>query len=152
MAIKENLDELESRNRAAPPGGGGRVQVGVAGLGGYADILLRSGVSSGVIPRISGIMGPCAGGAVYSPAMTDFIFMVKNIGRMFITGPDVIRAVTHEEVTQEELGGADTHNTRSGVAHFEGETEAETLAMVRELLAFIPGNNLDDPPLLPTDD
>jgi propionyl-CoA carboxylase beta chain len=133
-------------------GGGARVQEGVVSLAGYADIFLRNVLSSGVIPQISVIMGPCAGGAVYSPAMTDFIFMVKNIGRMFITGPDVIRAVTHEEVTQEELGGADTHNTRSGVAHFEGETEAETLAMVRELLAFIPGNNLDDPPLLPTDD
>src|SRR5262249_52166715 len=103
-------------------------------------------------PQNSVSMGPHAGGARPSPAMPDFIFMVKNIGRMFITGPDVIRAVTHEEVTQEELGGADTHNTRSGVAHFEGETEAETLAMVRELLAFVPGNNLDDPPLLATDD
>ena len=133
-------------------GGGARVQEGVVSLAGYADIFLRNVLASGVIPQISVIMGPCAGGAVYSPAMTDFIFMVKNIGRMFITGPDVIRAVTHEEVTQEELGGADTHNTRSGVAHFEGETEAETLAMVRELLAFVPGNNLDDPPLLATDD
>ena len=133
-------------------GGGARVQEGVVSLAGYADIFLRNVLASGVIPQISVIMGPCAGGAVYSPAMTDFIFMVKNIGRMFITGPDVIRAVTHEEVTQEELGGADTHNTRSGVAHFEGETEAETLAMVRELLAFVPGNNLDDPPLLVTDD
>jgi propionyl-CoA carboxylase beta chain len=133
-------------------GGGARVQEGVVSLAGYADIFLRNVLASGVIPQISVIMGPCAGGAVYSPAMTDFIFMVKNIGRMFITGPDVIRAVTHEEVTQEELGGADTHNTRSGVAHFEGETEVETLAMVRELLAFVPGNNLDDPPLLATDD
>ncbi|HYV56214.1 MAG TPA: carboxyl transferase domain-containing protein, partial [Candidatus Nitrosopolaris sp.] len=133
-------------------GGGARVQEGVVSLAGYADIFLRNVLASGVIPQISVIMGPCAGGAVYSPAMTDFIFMVKNIGRMFITGPDVIRAVTHEEVTQEELGGADTHNTRSGVAHFEGETEAETLAMVRELLAFVPGNNLDDPPLGPTTD
>src|SRR5215467_3314828 len=132
--------------------GGARIQEGVVSLAGYADIFLRNVLGSGVIPQISVIMGPCAGGAVYSPAITDFIFMVKNIGRMFITGPDVIRAVTHEEVTQEELGGADTHNTRSGVAHFEGETEAETLAMVRELLAFVPGNNLDDPPLLATDD
>src|SRR5205823_15128873 len=133
-------------------GGGARVQEGVVSLAGYADIFLRNVLSSGVIPQISVIMGPCAGGAVYSPAMTDFIFMVKNIGRMFITGPDVIRAVTHEEVTQEEPGGADRHNTRSGTAHLEGGTEAETLALLRGLLAFIPGNNLDDPPPVPPDD
>jgi propionyl-CoA carboxylase beta chain len=109
-------------------------------------------MGSGVIPQISVIMGPCAGGAVYSPAMTDFIFMSKGSGYMFITGPDVIKTVTHEEVSKEELGGADTHATKSGVAHFEGENEAETLAMVRELLSFIPSNNLDDPPIVPCDD
>jgi len=132
--------------------GGARIQEGVVSLAGYADIFLRNVLASGVIPQISVIMGPCAGGAVYSPAMTDFILMVKNTGYMFITGPDVIRTVTHEEVTQEELGGADTHNTRSGVAHFEGANEADTLAMVRELLSFIPSNNLDDPPFVPTED
>jgi len=131
--------------------GGARIQEGVVSLAGYADIFLRNVLASGVIPQISVIMGPCAGGAVYSPAMTDFILMVKNTGYMFITGPDVIRTVTHEEVTQEELGGADTHNTRSGVAHFEGANEADTLAMVRELLSFIPSNNLDDPPFVPTE-
>jgi propionyl-CoA carboxylase beta chain len=132
--------------------GGARIQEGVVSLAGYADIFLRNVLASGVIPQISVIMGPCAGGAVYSPAMTDFILMVKNTGYMFITGPDVIRTVTHEEVTQEELGGADTHNTRSGVAHFEGESETETLALVRELFSFIPSNNVDDPPFVPTDD
>src|SRR5881396_2399762 len=132
--------------------GGARIQEGVVSLAGYADIFLRNVLASGVIPQISVIMGPCAGGAVYSPAMTDFILMVKNTSYMFITGPDVIRTVTHEEVTQEELGGADTHNTRSGVAHFEGASEAETLVMVRELLSFIPSNNLDDPPFVATDD
>ena len=132
--------------------GGARIQEGVVSLAGYADIFLRNVLASGVIPQISVIMGPCAGGAVYSPAMTDFIFMVKGTSYMFITGPDVIRTVTHEEVTQEELGGADTHNTRSGVAHFEGASEGETLAMVRELLSFVPSNNLDDPPFVATDD
>ena len=132
--------------------GGARIQEGVVSLAGYADIFLRNVLASGVVPQISVIMGPCAGGAVYSPAMTDFIFMVKGTSRMFITGPEVIRTVTHEEVTQEELGGADTHNQRSGVAHFEGSGEAETLAMVRELLAFLPSNNVDDPPIVATDD
>jgi propionyl-CoA carboxylase beta chain len=132
--------------------GGARIQEGVVSLAGYADIFLRNVLASGVIPQISVVMGPCAGGAVYSPAMTDFIFMVKGIGYMFITGPDVIRTVTHEEVTKEELGGADTHNTKSGVAHFEGESEQETIQMVRELLSFIPSNNVDDPPVIATDD
>jgi propionyl-CoA carboxylase beta chain len=132
--------------------GGARIQEGVVSLAGYADIFQRNVMGSGVIPQISVIMGPCAGGAVYSPAMTDFIFMSKGSGYMFITGPDVIKTVTHEEVTKEELGGADTHATKSGVAHFEGENEAETLAMVRELLSFIPSNNLDDPPIVPCDD
>jgi propionyl-CoA carboxylase beta chain len=129
--------------------GGARIQEGVVSL---ADIFQRNVMGSGVIPQISVIMGPCAGGAVYSPAMTDFIFMSKGSGYMFITGPDVIKTVTHEEVSKEELGGADTHATKSGVAHFEGENEAETLAMVRELLSFIPSNNLDDPPFVPSDD
>src|SRR5262252_3299037 len=119
-------------------GAGARIQEGVVSLAGYADIFLRNVLASGVVPQISLIMGPAAGGAVYSPAMTDWIFMVKNSSYMFITGPDVIKAVTHEEVTHEELGGADTHNTRSGVAHFEGASEAETLTMVRELFSFIP--------------
>jgi propionyl-CoA carboxylase beta chain len=132
--------------------GGARIQEGVVALAGYADIFLRNVLASGVIPQISVVMGPCAGGAVYSPAMTDFIFMVKGSGYMFITGPDVIKTVTHEDVTQEELGGADTHNQRSGVAHFEGATEADTLAMVKELLSFLPSNNLEDPPLRSTAD
>jgi len=132
--------------------GGARIQEGVVSLAGYADIFLHNVLASGVVPQLSVIMGPCAGGAVYSPAITDFIFMVKGSGYMFITGPDVIKTVTHEDVTQEELGGADTHNRRSGVAHFQGDTEADTLAMVKELLAFLPSNNLDDPPLGPTTD
>jgi propionyl-CoA carboxylase beta chain len=132
--------------------GGARIQEGVVSLAGYADIFQRNVNASGVIPQISVIMGPCAGGAVYSPAMTDFIFMSKASGFMFITGPDVIKTVTHEEVTKEELGGADAHNQRSGVAHFEGADDAETLAMVRELLSFLPANNLEDPPITPSDD
>ncbi|HLK10967.1 MAG TPA: acyl-CoA carboxylase subunit beta [Candidatus Binatia bacterium] len=132
--------------------GGARIQEGVVSLAGYADIFQRNVMSSGVIPQISVILGPCAGGAVYSPAMTDFIFMSKASGYMFITGPDVIKTVTHEEVTKEELGGADAHNQKSGVAHFEGADDAETLGMVRELLSFIPSNNLDDPPFVPTND
>jgi propionyl-CoA carboxylase beta chain len=132
--------------------GGARIQEGVVSLAGYAEIFQRNVMSSGVIPQISVILGPCAGGAVYSPAMTDFIFMSKASGYMFITGPDVIKTVTHEEVTKEELGGADAHNQKSGVAHFEGVDDAETLAMVRELLSFIPSNNLDDPPFVPTND
>ncbi len=132
--------------------GGARIQEGVVSLGGYADIFLRNVLASGVVPQISAVMGPCAGGAVYSPAMTDFIFMVEKIGYMFITGPDVIKAVTHEEVTKEDLGGAVTHNTRSGVAHFSARDDRECLGMVRELFSYIPSNNLEDPPFLPTDD
>jgi propionyl-CoA carboxylase beta chain len=132
--------------------GGARIQEGVVSLGGYADIFLRNVLASGVVPQISVVMGPCAGGAVYSPAITDFIFMVNGLGRMFITGPDVIKAVTREEVTQEQLGGATTHNTVSGVAHFQGEDEASTLALVRELLAYLPSNNQDDPPFVATGD
>jgi propionyl-CoA carboxylase beta chain len=126
--------------------GGARIQEGVLSLAGYADIFLRNTLASGVIPQISAIMGPCAGGAVYSPAITDFILMVDKTSYMFITGPDVIKLVTHEEVTKEQLGGAATHNETSGVAHFEAHDDAECLSMVRELLSFIPSNNLEDPP------
>jgi propionyl-CoA carboxylase beta chain len=126
--------------------GGARIQEGVVSLAGYADIFLRNTMASGVVPQISAILGPCAGGAVYSPAITDFILMVDKTSYMFVTGPDVIKTVTHEEVTKEALGGAATHNEISGVAHFEAHDDAECLAMVRELLSFLPSNNLDDPP------
>ncbi len=126
--------------------GGARIQEGVVSLGGYADIFLRNTLASGVIPQISAIMGPCAGGAVYSPALTDFIFMVKGTSHMFVTGPDVVKTVTHEEVTMEELGGAMTHNTVSGVAHMAAESEAHCFALIRELLTYLPQNNLEDPP------
>src|SRR5256886_3387005 len=126
--------------------GGARIQEGVVSLAGYADIFLRNTLASGVIPQISAIMGPCAGGAVYSPAITDFIVMVEKTSYMFITGPDVIKTVTHEEVTKDQLGGAMTHNETSGVAHFMAHDDAECLSMVRELLSFVPPNNLDDPP------
>jgi propionyl-CoA carboxylase beta chain len=132
--------------------GGARIQEGVESLAGYADIFYNNVISSGVIPQISAILGPCAGGAVYSPALTDFIFMVNEKSHMFVTGPDVIKTVTHEEVTKEELGGALTHNTKSGVAHFNGSDEDQTLMMIRELLSFIPSNNLEDPPVKPTID
>ena len=132
--------------------GGARIQEGVMSLAGYADIFLRNTLASGVIPQISAIMGPCAGGAVYSPAITDFIFMVDKTAYMFVTGPDVIKTVTHEEVTKEQLGGAGTHNETSGVAHFEAHDDADCLSMVRELLSFIPSNNLDDPPRRPCSD
>jgi propionyl-CoA carboxylase beta chain len=130
--------------------GGARIQEGVVSLAGYADIFLRNTLASGVIPQISAVMGPCAGGAVYSPAITDFVFMVKNSSYMFVTGPDVIKAVTHEEVTFEELGGATTHAATSGVAHFAAETEDECLALIRELLTFLPQNNMGDPPICQT--
>ncbi|MGA2813003.1 MAG: acyl-CoA carboxylase subunit beta [Candidatus Acidiferrum sp.] len=126
--------------------GGARIQEGVASLAGYADIFLRNTLASGVIPQISAIMGPCAGGAVYSPAITDFIFMTRDTSYMFVTGPDVIKTVTHEEVTKQELGGAMTHNEKSGVAHFVSRDDADCLAMIRELLGFLPSNNLEDPP------
>ncbi|MBK7597419.1 MAG: methylmalonyl-CoA carboxyltransferase [Acidobacteria bacterium] len=132
--------------------GGARIQEGVASLGGYADIFLRNTLASGVIPQISAIMGPCAGGAVYSPAITDFTLMVKNTSYMFITGPDVIKTVTHEDVTKEELGGAMTHNATSGVAHFATENEEDCLRMIRELLSFMPSNNMEDPPRRRCDD
>jgi propionyl-CoA carboxylase beta chain len=132
--------------------GGARIQEGVVSLGGYADIFLRNTLASGVIPQISAIMGPCAGGAVYSPAITDFIAMVDHASYMFVTGPDVIRTVTHEEVTKEALGGALTHNSESGVAHFLAGDDAECLALIRELLSFLPSNNTDDPPRRATAD
>ena len=127
--------------------GGARIQEGVVSLAGYADIFLRNTLLSGVVPQISAVMGPCAGGAVYSPAITDFVFMVKESSYMFVTGPDVIKAVTHEEVYFEELGGASTHVGKSGVAHFAAESEAECLALIRELMTFLPQNNADDPPV-----
>ena len=126
--------------------GGARIQEGVVSLAGYADIFLRNTLASGVIPQISAILGPCAGGAVYSPAITDFTLMVDKTSYMFVTGPDVIKTVTHEEVTKEQLGGASTHNERSGVAHFMAHDDAECLAMIRELFSFLPSNNIDDPP------
>ena len=132
--------------------GGARIQEGVASLGGYADIFLRNVLASGVIPQISAVMGPCAGGAVYSPAITDFIIMTKGTSNMFITGPEVIKAVTREEVTMEELGGAETHNTRSGVAHFAAENEEHAFSLIRELLSFVPDNNLENPPEKETSD
>jgi len=126
--------------------GGARIQEGVLSLAGYADIFLRNTLYSGVVPQLSAILGPCAGGAVYSPAITDFIVMVNQTSHMFITGPDVIRTVMHEEVTKEQLGGAVTHNEISGVAHFLAQDDADCLALLRELLSFIPANNLEDPP------
>jgi propionyl-CoA carboxylase beta chain len=132
--------------------GGARIQEGVASLAGYADIFLRNTLASGVIPQISAILGPCAGGAVYSPAITDFIFMTRDNAYMFVTGPDVIKTVTHEEVSMQDLGGAMTHNTKSGVAHFVAADDAECLAMIRELVSYIPSNNLDDPPRRPSND
>jgi propionyl-CoA carboxylase beta chain len=132
--------------------GGARIQEGVLSLGGYADIFLRNTLASGVIPQISAIMGPCAGGAVYSPAITDFNIMVEGTSYMFVTGPDVIKTVTHEEVTKEELGGAMTHNATSGVAHFAVPDDRECLRLVRELLSYLPSNNVDDPPRRETAD
>jgi propionyl-CoA carboxylase beta chain len=132
--------------------GGARIQEGVASLAGYADIFLRNTLASGVIPQISAIMGPCAGGAVYSPALTDFIFMVEGTSHMFITGPDVIKTVTHEDVTKEKLGGAETHNSISGVAHFLAHDDAECLRMIRQLVSYIPSNNVDGAPVHPSND
>src|SRR6478736_2831711 len=142
--------DLALRNGAPVIGlndsGGARIQEGVASLGGYADIFLRNTLASGVVPQLSAVLGPCAGGAVYSPAITDFIFMVESTSHMFITGPDVIRAVTHEVVSKEDLGGAHTHATRSGVAHRAFADEDACLAGLRELLTFLPQNNREDPP------
>jgi len=132
--------------------GGARIQEGVVSLGGYADIFLRNTLASGVIPQISAVLGPCAGGAVYSPAITDFVFMVRGIAYMFVTGPNVVKTVTHEDVTPEQLGGADVHASVSGVAHFVHDSEAACLAEIRRLLSFVPSNNLDDPPVRPSAD
>jgi propionyl-CoA carboxylase beta chain len=148
--------DLAMRNGAPVIGlndsGGARIQEGVMSLAGYADIFLRNTLASGVIPQISAIMGPCAGGAVYSPAITDFVFMTRDTSYMFVTGPDVIKTVTHEEVTKQELGGALTHNEKSGVAHFVARDDRDCCAMIRELLSFVPSNNLEDPPRRPTAD
>src|SRR3982075_1801122 len=132
--------------------GGARIQEGVASLGGYAEVFQRNVMASGVVPQISAVMGPCAGGAVYSPAMTDFIFMVQGTSFMFVTGPDVVKTVTHEVVDFEGLGGAGVHSSTSGVAHFAAEDEPQCLDELRRLMAFLPSNNLDDPPRRPTDD
>jgi propionyl-CoA carboxylase beta chain len=132
--------------------GGARIQEGVLSLAGYADLFLRNTLASGVVPQISAILGPCAGGAVYSPAITDFVFMVDRTSYMFVTGPDVIKTVTHEDVTKEELGGPMTHNSLSGVGHFFASDDAECLRMIRELLTYLPQNNRDDPPRRPTSD
>jgi acetyl-CoA carboxylase carboxyltransferase component len=132
--------------------GGARIQEGVISLGGYADIFLRNTLASGVVPQISVILGPCAGGAVYSPAITDFVLMVKGTSYMFVTGPNVVKTVTHEEITHEELGGAMVHAAKSGVAHLMGNNEAETLLLTRRLMSFIPQNNLNDPPMIECND
>jgi propionyl-CoA carboxylase beta chain len=132
--------------------GGARIQEGVVSLGGYADIFLRNTLASGVIPQISAIMGPCAGGAVYSPALTDFIFMVRNSSYMFVTGPDVVKSVTHEEISFEELGGAEVHASRSGVCHAVADSEADCLFLIRLLLSYLPQNNMEDPPFHATTD
>jgi propionyl-CoA carboxylase beta chain len=132
--------------------GGARIQEGVVSLGGYADIFLRNTLASGVIPQISAVMGPCAGGAVYSPAITDFVFMVKNTSHMFVTGPNVVKTVTHENVTFEDLGGALTHATKSGVAHIACENEIECLTNIKKLVSFLPLNNADEPPRIDTED
>src|SRR5947208_82635 len=155
----QRLADTGARERHAPlapqagrGAGGERAQEGVVSLAGYAEIFYRNVSASGVVPQLSAILGPCAGGAVYSPAMTDFIVMTKGTSYMFITGPDVIKTVTHEEVTKEELGGAQTHNAKSGVAHFAAEDEAGAIRILRELLSYLPSNNLEDPPLVTTED
>ena len=132
--------------------GGARIQEGVKSLGAYGEIFLRNVISSGVIPQISAIMGPCAGGAVYSPVMNDFTIMSKNTSYMFVTGPDVIKTVTHEEVSSEELGGAMVHNSVSGVAHFASEDDSDSIEIIKELISFLPSNNMEDPPVIPCDD
>jgi propionyl-CoA carboxylase beta chain len=148
--------DMATRNGAPVIGlndsGGARIQEGVVSLAGYADIFYRNTRASGVVPQISAIMGPCAGGAVYSPAITDFVFMVEETSYMFITGPDVVKTVTSQEVTKQELGGAEVHSEKSGVSHFECANEEECIAKIRELLTFLPSNNAEDPPYTPTDD
>jgi len=151
-----NVMDLAMENGAPVIGlndsGGARIQEGVQSLGGYAEIFLRNTLASGVVPQISAVMGACAGGAVYSPAITDFVFMVKRTSQMFVTGPNVIKTVTNEDVTFEELGGAMTHNTKSGVAHFAMDDDEACLAGIRRLLSYLPSNNVDDPPRRPTND
>ena len=148
MALKNGAPEIGLNDS-----GGARIQEGVVSLGGYADIFLRNTLASGVIPQLSAIMGPCAGGAVYSPALTDFIFMVRNSSYMFVTGPEVVKAVTHEEVSFEDLGGASVHSETSGVCHVATDSEADTLYLIRKLLTYLPQNNMEDPPFVPpTDD
>src|SRR5574341_793635 len=148
--------DLAVRNGAPVVGlndsGGARIQEGVASLGGYADIFLRNTLASGVVPQISAVLGPCAGGAVYSPAITDFIFMVRGVSYMFVTGPNVVKTVTHEEVDFEQLGGADVHGGTSGIAHFVHDSELESLTAIRTLLGFLPPNSLDSPPSRPSAD
>jgi propionyl-CoA carboxylase beta chain len=148
--------DLAVRNGAPVIGlndsGGARIQEGVVSLGGYADIFLRNVLASGVVPQLSAILGPCAGGAVYSPAITDFIAMVRDTSYMFVTGPNVVKTVTHEDVTLEELGGADVHARRSGVAHFETDDEVSCLQLLRRLVGYLPSNNLDPAPIVPTED
>src|SRR5690242_12037575 len=148
--------DLAVRNGAPVIGlndsGGARIQEGVLSLGGYADIFLRNTLASGVVPQISAILGPCAGGAVYSPAITDFTYMVRGSSYMFVTGPNVVKTVTHEDVDFEGLGGANVHATKSGIAHFAHDSEREALAAIRTLLSYLPANNLDDPPARPTAD
>ena len=152
----QKVQDMALRNGAPIVGfndsGGARIQEGVASLAGYADIFLRNTLSSGVVPQISAILGPCAGGAVYSPAITDFIFMVRGISYMFVTGPNVVKTVTHEEVDFEKLGGADVHGGTSGIAHFVHDSELESLTAIRTLLSFLPSNNLDSPPVRTPDD
>src|ERR671928_1230866 len=148
--------DLAMRNGAPIIGlndsGGARIQEGVLSLAGYADIFLRNTLASGVIPQISAILGPCAGGAVYSPAITDFILMVRDTSHMFVTGPNVVKTVTHEDVSFDDLGGADVHGGTSGVSHFVHDSEPETLQAIRELVGYLPLNNLDDPPQRGTSD
>jgi propionyl-CoA carboxylase beta chain len=148
--------DLATKNGAPVIGlndsGGARIQEGIESLAGYTDIFLRNVMSSGVIPQISAIFGPCAGGAVYSPALTDFVVMVKNNSYMFLTGPKVVKSVTHEDVTVEELGGADMHSSRSGVSDFAAETGADAIAYIRKLISFLPQNNMEDPPMQPCAD
>jgi propionyl-CoA carboxylase beta chain len=148
--------DLAVRNGAPVIGlndsGGARIQEGVASLGGYADIFLRNTLASGVVPQISAILGPCAGGAVYSPAITDFVFMVRGVSYMFVTGPNVVKTVTHEEVSFDDLGGADVHGSVSGVSHFTCDSEPAALQAIRDLMGFLPGNNVDAPPIRRTDD
>ena len=150
------IQEMALKNGAPIIGlndsGGARIQEGVISLGGYADIFLRNTLASGVIPQISAIMGPCAGGAVYSPALTDFIFMVKNSSYMFVTGPEVVKTVTHEEVSFEDLGGASIHSEVSGVCHVAADSEADTMFLIRKMLSYLPQNNMEDPPYKPTRD